>query len=143
MLKKLLQADPSRGNILIRLMVGGVFLSEGIQKIIFPAAQGAGRFAQIGIPSPDFFGPFVGCTEIICGALLIIGLATRIAAMPLLAVISTAICTTKIPMLIHKGFWAAAHEARTDACMFLGLIFLLCLGAGKWSVDYKLSKEKR
>jgi putative oxidoreductase len=129
------------GNIIIRLMVGLVFLSEGIQKFLFPDVDGAGRFAKIGIPHPQFFGPFVGATEIICGSLLIVGLLTRIASVPLLIVILTAIYTTKIPMLMDKGFWAAAHEGRADFSMLMSLIFLLIYGAGKFSADIKLFKS--
>lgn len=121
--------------ILVRIMVGWVFLSEGIQKFIFPAALGAGRFAKIGIPAPQFFGPFVGVVEIVCGALLIVGLLTRLASIPLLIDILVAIATTKIPMLAKTGFWATMHEARTDFCMLLGLIFLLIAGAGSSSLD--------
>jgi putative oxidoreductase len=128
------------GNILIRLLVGLVFLSEGIQKFLFPDANGVGRFIKIGIPHPQFFGPFVGATEIICGSLLIIGLFTRIASVPLLIVILTAIYTTKIPILNAKGFWAAAHEGRADFCMVMGLIFLLLYGAGKYSVDSRFGR---
>src|ERR1700739_1619483 len=93
--------------IVIRLMVGGVFLSEGIQKFLFPAALGVGRFAKIGIPAPQFTAPFVGAVEIVCGLFLVLGLLTRLAAFPLLINISVAIATTKIPMLAKAGFWAA------------------------------------
>jgi putative oxidoreductase len=116
-------------------MVGWVFLSEGIQKFLFPAALGAGRFVKIGIPAPQFFGPFVGVTEIVCGALLIVGLFTNLAVWPLLIDILVAIATTKIPMLLKQGFWAAMHEARTDFCMLLGLVAIALLGAGTASLD--------
>jgi putative oxidoreductase len=122
-------------TLLIRWLVGGVFLSEGIQKFLFPQALGLGRFAKIGIPAPQFFAPFVGVVEIVCGAMVLIGLLTRLASVPLLLDISVAIATTKIPMLAKAGFWAAMHEARTDYCMFLGLIFLLIVGAGPLSFD--------
>lgn len=127
--------------ILIRLSVGAVFLSEGVQKFINPADVGAGRFAKIGLPNPDFLAPFVGTFEIVCGILVLLGLLTRIAAVPLLIIILTAISTTKIPMLFDKGFWAMAHEARTDYSMLLGLIFLLIVGAGLWSIDARLTKR--
>jgi putative oxidoreductase len=123
------------GLFLLRLMVGWVFLSEGIQKFLFPAALGAGRFVKIGIPAPQFFGPFVGVTEIVCGALLIVGLFTNLAVWPLLIDILVAIATTKIPMLLKQGFWAAMHEARTDFCMLLGLVAIALLGAGTASLD--------
>jgi len=131
------------GNILIRMLVGLVFLSEGIQKFLFPAADGAGRFAKLGIPHPQFFGPFVGTTEIICGVMLLIGLFTRLAAVPLLVVILVAIYTTKVLTFEQKGFWTIAHDGRADFCMLVGLIFLVIYGAGNYSADSKLSKRKK
>jgi uncharacterized membrane protein YphA (DoxX/SURF4 family) len=127
--------------LLVRLLVGIVFLSEGIQKFLYPATLGAGRFTKIGIPAPQFFAPFVGGVETVCGALLIIGLVTRLAAIPLLITISTAIVTTKIPFFLRNGFWAVMHEARTDLCMFLGSIFLIAVGAGPLSVDAKIAES--
>ncbi len=126
--------------LLVRLMIGWVFLSEGIQKFLFPAALGVGRFEKIGIPAPAFFAPFVGVVEIVCGTLLIVGLLTRLATIPLIIDISVAILTTKIPMLAKSGFWAMMHEARTDYCMLLGLIFLLITGAGSLSLDARLDE---
>ena len=121
--------------IFIRLLVGLVFLSEGIQKFLFPAALGIGRFEKIGIVFPHFFAPFVAIVEIVCGVLVILGLLTKLASVPLLIDICTAIVTTKIPLLMKQGFWAAAHEARTDFSMLLGLIFLLIAGGGPWALD--------
>lgn len=130
------------GLLLLRLLVGWVFLSEGILKLLYPAALGAGRLAKIGIPAPAFFGPFVGMVEIVCGALLIAGLWTALAAIPLLIDIAVAIATTKIPMLIKQGFWAAMHESRTDFCMLLGLIAILLLGAGSLSLDRRFGTNR-
>jgi uncharacterized membrane protein YphA (DoxX/SURF4 family) len=70
--------------VVVRFLVGTVFLSEGVQKFLFPEALGVGRFAKIGIPQPEFFAPFVGCVEILCGALILVGLLTRIATIPVL-----------------------------------------------------------
>ncbi len=125
----------SKPIVLIRLAVGAVFLSEGIQKFLFPDALGVGRFIKIGIPAPSIMAPFVGVVEILGGAMLIIGLFTRLAAIPLLIDIAVAIITTKVPMLIHDGFWKAAHEARVDYTMSLGLLFLIWVGGGGCSVD--------
>jgi len=133
--KLLPRASAPRAIILVRLMVGGVFLSEGIQKFLFPATLGVGRFVKIGIPVPHFFAPFVGVVEIVCGALLILGLWARLAALPLLIDISVAIWTTKVRELPKIGFWATAHDARTDYTMLLGLLFLLVVGAGGFSID--------
>jgi uncharacterized membrane protein YphA (DoxX/SURF4 family) len=131
------------GLLLLRLLVGWVFLSEGVQKFLFPAALGAGRFQKIGIPFASFTGPFVGVVEIVCGALVIAGLFTVFAAIPLLIDIAVAIATTKIPMLVKQGFGAAMHEARTDFCMLLGLIAILLLGAGSLSLDKRLFMGER
>ena len=123
--------------------MGWVFLSEGIQKFLFPASLGIGRFLKIGIPSPQVFAPFVGATEIVCGFMLIVGVLTRLASIPLLIDILVAIVTTKIPLFVKAGFWPAMHEARTDFCMLLGLIFLLIVGSGTLSLDERLSRRSR
>ena len=85
--------------------------------------------------------PFVGTVEIVFGAFILIGFLTRLSTMPLLVTISVAIATTKIPRLLDRGFWDAAHEARTDISMLLGLLFLLIVGAGSWSLDHKLMRH--
>ena len=136
--------------LLIRILVGWVFVSEGIQKFLFSDADGAGRFAKIGIPFPAFTGPFVGTVEIICGTLLLLGLLTRLATIPVLISMIVAVISTKIPILLGHGFgpfslpksadygfWSMLHEARTDFSMILGLLFLLVVGGGRWSIDAK------
>jgi len=131
--------DNSKTTILIRLMVGAVFLSEGIQKFLFPDALGVGRFIKIGIIYPEFFAPFVGVVEIVGGLLLLVGLLTRVASVFLFIDICVAIITTKFPML-HTSFWTFAHEARVDFCMFIGSMFLLIKGGGYCSVDFNQKK---
>lgn len=125
----------AKAILLIRILVGWVFLSEGIQKFLFPAALGAGRFAKIGIPEPQVMAPFVGVVEIVCGILLIVGLFTRLASVPLLIDICVALYSTKIVTFAKNGLWSTLHEARTDVSMMLGLIFLLLVGGGTWSLD--------
>ncbi len=124
--------------ILVRLLVGGVFLSEGAQKFLFPDALGVGRFLKIGIPAASVMAPFVGVVEIVGGLLLLVGLVTRLAAMLLILDMVVAIATTKIPILLERGFWAMAHEARTDYAMLLGSIFLLLVGGGGRSLDARI-----
>jgi putative oxidoreductase len=126
--------------ILIRLVVGAVFLSEGIQKFLFPGDLGVGRITKIGIPAPEVMAPFVAVVEIVCGALILAGLLTRLAAVPLVIDMLVAVSTTKLPILLKSGFWAMAHEARTDYAMLLGSLFLLAVGGGALSVDARLSK---
>lgn len=131
--------DTAATTILIRLMVGVVFLSEGIQKFLFPDQLGAGRFAKIGLPEPELLGPFVGSVEIICGSLVLAGLLTRLASIPLIIIMLVAMASTKAAVLASEGFWEMMHGSRTDWAMLLGGIFLLMEGGGKWSVDRKLN----
>lgn len=133
---------------LIRLMVGVVFVSEGLQKFLFPALRGPGRFAEIGFPAPEFCGYGVGLIEVLCGTLLLIGLYTRWAAVPLVVVMLGALVTTKLPILLghgfgpfsapatdHYGLWAMLHAARIDWAMLLGTLVLALAGAGPRSLD--------
>jgi putative oxidoreductase len=130
-------------TLLCRLAVGLIFLSEGIQKYLFPDAVGTGRFVKIGFSNPSFWAYFTGAFEIICGILIVIGLLTRLASIPLLIIMVVAFITTKYPILTDKGFWAMAHEYRTDFAMTLLLIFLLIYGGGNYSIDKKLTHSKR
>jgi uncharacterized membrane protein YphA (DoxX/SURF4 family) len=138
--RQFLASNASSAVILIRLIVGGVFLSEGIQKFLFPGDLGVGRFVKIGIPSPEVMAPFVGVVEIVGGVLLLAGFLTRLAAIPLIIDMLVAMTTTKIPIFQKSGFWAMAHEARVDYAMLLGCIFLLIVGAGSWSLDAGLTR---
>ena len=129
------ESRTSKAVLLIRILVGWVFLSEGIQKFLFSDSLGVGRFVKIGIPSPQIMAPFVGVVEIVCGSLVLLGLITRLATVPLIIDISVALYSTKIVTLAKNGFWGTLHEARTDVSMLLGLIFLLLVGAGALSLD--------
>lgn len=141
-LRSLLSTRAPGATVLVRLLLAGVFLSEGIQKFVFPAQLGVGRFAKIGIPAPQVMAPFVGCVEIVGGALLVVGVLTRLAAIALAIDMLVAIGTTKIPLWEKSGFWAMAHEARTDWSMLLGALFLLWVGAGPWSLDARLAPHR-
>jgi uncharacterized membrane protein YphA (DoxX/SURF4 family) len=147
----ILRSDGPAAVLFIRVAVGAVFLSEGLQKFLYPEALGAGRFARIGIPAPDVMGPFVGTVETVGGALILLGLLTRLAALPLLVNMIVAILSTKIPILLghgywgfaapsvaRTGFWSMMHETRTDLAMLLGCLFLLVVGAGRLSLDGRM-----
>lgn len=151
-LNETMRTNESGWTILVRLLVGLiVFLPEGIQKLAYPDVLGAGRFAKIGIPFPDIMGPFVGVVEVACGLLIIIGLLTRLAAVPLIVIMIVALVSTKLPILLghdvgmfhlpadmkRLGFWSTMHESRADLTMLLGCVYLFIVGAGKWSLDYR------
>jgi uncharacterized membrane protein YphA (DoxX/SURF4 family) len=132
----------AKAILLIRVLVGWVFLSQGIQKFLFPDSLGVGRFVKIGIPWPQVMAPFVGVVEIVCGTLLLIGFLTRLATVPLLIDIAVALYSTKIVTFAKNGFWGTLHEARTDVTMLLGLIFLLVVGGRSLALDVRLASRR-
>ena len=125
-------------SVFVRVVVGVVFLTEGIQKYLFPALLGTGRFEKIGFTDPSFWAYFTGTFEIICGLLILLGLFTRLASIPLFIVMIVAFVATKWPLLIDNGFWRFMHDYRTDFAMTILLIYLFIYGAGKWSMDSKI-----
>jgi putative oxidoreductase len=145
--------------LFIRLSLALVFIPEGIQKLIHPDALGAGRFLKMGIPYAEFTAPFVGWVEIICGTLILLGLLTRFAAIPLIITMLVAIIATKIPILMGHdwivtdtvvfhvrelktyGFWSFMHETRTDWAMLMCSMYLLAVGAGQWSLDKRINQK--
>ncbi|HTX65194.1 MAG TPA: DoxX family protein [Opitutaceae bacterium] len=149
------KSSGANANILIRLVVGGVFLNEGILKFLDPVANAAGRFATIGLPHPELLGPFVAAVEVLGGALVILGLWSRWAALALFIDISVALVTTKVPILLGHAYWGLAlmklksygvlsmvHEARTDLAMWFGLLFLLVAGPGRWAFEARSGAKK-
>ncbi len=140
--EKIIHTEAPTAVVAIRLLVGGVFFLEGIKKFLFVEQWGAGRFARIGIPAPQIMGPFVGVVEIVCALLILAGLFTRIASLLLVIDISVAIVSTKIPLLLKSGFWPMEAETRTDFSMLMGLVFLLLVGAGAWSLDGRLASRR-
>jgi uncharacterized membrane protein YphA (DoxX/SURF4 family) len=144
--------QPTRATLLVRLAVGGVFLSSGLVKFLFEN-QGAGRFAKIGLPGAPTLATFVGGTEIVCGAMILVGLLVRLAALPLAIDMVVAIATTKVPLLFGAGpepvaappkigIWAFAYQARLDVTMLLACGFLVVAGAGLVSLDAVLSRRR-
>jgi uncharacterized membrane protein YphA (DoxX/SURF4 family) len=141
MWKRIINTDAARSTALIRLLVGSVFLSEGIQKFLIPHIRGSGRFKKIGLPEPEMLGNLVGAFEIICGLMVLLGLITRIAVIPLFTIMIAAFITTKWEILNQQGIWEWMHASRTDWSMTVGSIFLWIKGSGAWSVDRKLLNQ--
>ena len=142
MFHKIIHTQNSKTTILIRLIAGAVFLSEGIQKFLFPALRGGGRFEKIGLPAPESLGYLVGGFEIVCGVLILIGFMTRLASIPLILIMLVAIATTKADVLANGGFWEMMHGSRTDCAMLLSGVFMGVEGSGRYSFDWRILNGK-
>lgn len=147
---KLTATSAPAATVLIRLYVGSIFLSEGVLKFLRPDALGSGRFDTAGIPAPGFFAPLDGVFEIGCGLLILAGLLTRIAVVPMIVNMLGALLITKLPILWgdaalfagKSGWWDFAHESRTDLAQLCGSLFLLIVGAGAYSLDARLARAR-
>lgn len=144
----------SKWAVCVGLAVGVIFLSEGVQKWLYPETLGAGRFARIGIPWPETMGPFVGSLETLCGLLVLLGLFSRLAAIPLILIMLAAIVSVKVPIFLGRDWWlfhvrelprygflSVLHEARNDWAMLMGAVYLLLSGSGRFSMDCWLMKR--
>ena len=121
--------------IFIRLIIGLIFISEGIQKFLYIEALGPGFFRELGFSNHLFWANFTGVSEILFGALILLGLLTRLSSIPLLIILATAFFTTKLPVLMTKGIWTFFHQNNADFALVMLLIVLIIYGGGKWSVD--------
>src|SRR5262249_55061876 len=143
-----------RSTILIRCMVGGVFLWEGILKFVY-TNQGVGRFTKIGIPAPELMAHCVAVLEIVGGVLLISGFLTRLIAIPFVIEMVVVILSTKVALYFgtsplplppappQSGAWAVLHEIRSDYAQIMSVLFLLAAGPGPWSVDAILARLRK
>jgi putative oxidoreductase len=151
--QKLLAPSPPRAVLLVRLAIAFVFVTEGVQKLLDPDALWVGQFTKVGIPYPDITAPAVGAIEIACGALILIGLFTRLSAFALLIDMVVVIVSTKVPILLgygfagfaeptgETGFLSMAHQSRVDVAMLLACLFLVVVGPGTVSVDGRMRRR--
>jgi uncharacterized membrane protein YphA (DoxX/SURF4 family) len=136
--------------VLIRFYVGLIFASEGILKFLRPESLGPGRFEKVGIPSPTFFANLDGGFEIACGVLILAGLLTRLAVVPMVVDMIGALLITKLPLMWgdaalypkEGGVWDFLHESRVEMAQLCGSVFLLIVGAGAYSLDARLSRAE-
>jgi uncharacterized membrane protein YphA (DoxX/SURF4 family) len=134
-----------KGAALGRGAAGLVFLVSGAAKFLYEN-QGVGRFTKIGFPAPATLAGFVGAVEIVCGALLVVGLFARVAALVLAFDMVVAIVSTKLPLLWGAGpepvaappktsVMAFLYQARLDLTMLAVTAGVVLCGAGLASLD--------
>jgi putative oxidoreductase len=140
-----------RATVLIRLMAGAVFLSEGILKFVY-TNQGIGRFTKLGFPMPGTMATAIGVFEIVGGIMLLAGLYTRLVAIGFSVEMVVAMLTTKITLYLgtsplplpaappKEGIWAVLHESRSDWAQLVCCVFLILVGAGAMSLDARRAR---
>lgn len=139
---RLLGTTAPKAVVLVRFVVGWIFLAEGILKFLQPGELGPGRFAKTPLPAPEVFAYLDGVFEIVCGTLLILGLLTRLATIPMIIDMLGAQIFTKVTILTHQGFWSYMHESRVEWAQLFCLVFLLIVGAGTFSLDARLTRPR-
>ena len=108
--------------VLIRLYVGLIFACEGVLKFLRPEQLGPGRFDKAGIPAPTLFAYLDGVFEIACGLLILAGLLTRLAVVPMIINMIGALLIAKVPILwgdaplysAASGGWDFIRESRAS-----------------------------
>jgi uncharacterized membrane protein YphA (DoxX/SURF4 family) len=150
-LAQLTATRASGAVVLIRFYVGLIFVGEGVLKFLRPDSLGPGRFEKAGIPAGAFFANLDGTFEILCGVLILVGLMTRLAAVPMIVDMVGALTITKVPLLWgaaplypkEGGIWDFFHEGRLEIAMLCGSVFLLVVGAGTFSLDSRMNARPR
>jgi uncharacterized membrane protein YphA (DoxX/SURF4 family) len=149
-LTQLTATRASSAVVLIRLYVGLIFAGEGVLKFLRPDSLGPGRFTKVGIPGGTFFAYLDGVFEIGCGMLILAGLFTRLATLPMIVDMLGALGITKVPLLWghaplypkEGGLWDFFHEGRLEVAMLCGSVFLLMIGAGAYSFDARMNPHR-
>ncbi|PJZ47510.1 DoxX family protein [Leptospira saintgironsiae] len=144
--------EGGRYNVIIRILVGGVFIWEGIIKFLF-VNQGIGRFTKLGFMHPEMTASFIGGLEILGGTMLVLGILTKPLSFVFIIQMLVAMYLTKLPLLFGTsplmppqappifGIWAVLHEIRSEYSQLLGCLFLYLSGPGHFAFDSVLKRR--
>ena len=131
-------------QLVVRLSVGIEFFGSGLGKLgKLPGL--VQYFRSLGIPAPEIQAPFVASMEFLCGTLLVVGLATRPAALTLCGVMVVAIITAAVPEHKIHASWQGLLEFfyLPEWCLLLLLGWLVFAGPGRASLDAWLTARFR
>ena len=123
-------------GLISRLTIGGIFIQTGWGKLhhLDKVIQ---FFTSLGIPAPQIQAPFVSGIELGCGSLVLIGLFTRVASVPLIGTMVVAILTAKMKDVADLSDFLSLSEY----LFIVLLVWLIVKGAGALSVDHLLAKR--
>ena len=123
---------------LARLTVGLVFFDSGWAKL-HDLPKVTNYFADLGIPAPAFQARFASTAEFVCGGLLLLGLATRFAAVPLIIVMCVAIRTA----LWSQVEGLSTLVGLTEFAYIALLVWLATDGPGPFSLDHLIASARQ
>lgn len=124
------------GPLLLRLVFGWFWLETGWAKL-HNLEFFAGRFVEWGIPWPMLSATVSGATDLIGGALLIVGLGTRLAAIPMIVNMLVALAVVVLPTINTFNEFVELDEVLYVCVLF----WLLMAGPGKASLDHVLARR--
>ncbi|MGE0139354.1 MAG: DoxX family protein [Ilumatobacteraceae bacterium] len=127
--------------LVLRVIVGGLFLWHGIDKFDTGISMIENMFRMWDVPAPGLTAPLTAVVEIAAGAMLIVGLGTRLAAMALSVVSIGALIYVKQDLGIISS--DPMPGAELDLALLAGLIAVIVLGPGRFSLDHQLGIEPR
>jgi putative oxidoreductase len=119
-----------------RLTLGWVFLQSGWGKL-HNLEKVTGFFGSMGIPAPQVLAPMTAFFEFACGILLLVGLATRVASLPIIAIMTVALATAKKGE-IHELSDLFGQSEYLYICLAL---WLGAYGAGPISADAVIARR--
>jgi putative oxidoreductase len=130
-------------RLVVRLAVGLEFFGSGLGKL-GKLSGFIQYFRSLGIPAPEIQAPFVAATELVCGALIVVGLLTRPAAVMLCGVMLVAIVTAAAPEKHITASWHGLLELfyLPEVLLLLLLAWLLVAGPGRASLDARLGRRR-
>jgi putative oxidoreductase len=126
---------------ILRIGLGGILIPHGCQKLFgmfggMGLSGNAALFDRLGYAPGMFWGTLVGCTELIGGALLVLGLFTRFAAAAVLIFMIVAVKFTSA-----KGFFWSTQGFEYPLLIGICALFFLIRGGGPWSLDRTIGRE--
>ena len=126
---------------ILRVVLGGVLIPHGCQKLFglfggMGFSANAALFDRLGFAPGVFWGTLVGCTELIGGILLVLGLLTRLGAAAVLIFMIVAVKFTSA-----KGFFWSAGGLEYPLLIGACALYFLLRGGGRCSVDHMIGRQ--
>lgn len=134
MIKKLLEPNETlaTGLVIVRVLTGGIIISFGFEMFTVENMEGYAQWlADLKVPAPELMAYIGKVAELVCGIMLLLGLFTRLASIPLM-----------ITMVVINFVMAEGHLRAGPFYLLLLFAAFLFVGGGKFSLDEVIRKRK-